>query len=80
MSDRREEARRRLSELSSRSKQGSSGMNIESIVEAVLGRTPEREMVILVEAAFESNGINPMMESQMVDGILALSEWKKENS
>ena len=55
-------------------------MNIESIVEAVLGRTPEREMVILVEAAFESNGINPMMESQMVDGILALNEWKKKNS
>ena len=54
-------------------------MNIESIVEGCPRKNP-REMVILVEAAFESNGINPMMESQMVDGILALNEWKKENS
>ena len=80
MSDRREEARGRLSELSSRSKQGSTGMDIGSIVEAVLGRTPEREMIGLVEAAFESNGNKPMTESQMVDGILALNEWRKENS
>jgi hypothetical protein len=55
-------------------------MDIASIVEAVLGSTPEREIVDLVEAAFESNGSNPMIESEMVDGILALSEWRKENT
>ena len=76
----REEARRRLSELSSRSKQGSAGMDIPSIVEAVLGRVPERELIFLVEAAFESNGTNPIMESEMVDGILAIQEWKRSNS
>ena len=76
----REEARRRLSELSSRSKQGSDVMDIPSIVEAVLGRVPERELIFLVEAAFESNGTNPIMESEMVDGILAIDGWKRNNS
>ena len=76
----REEARRRLSELSSRSKQGSDVVDIPSIVEAVLGRVPERELIFLVEAAFESNGTNPIMESEMVDGILAIQEWKRSNS
>ena len=76
----REEARRRLSELSSRSKQGSDVMDIPSIVEAVLGRVPERELIFLVEAAFESNGTNPIMEAEMVDGILAIDGWKRSNS
>ena len=55
-------------------------MDIPSIVEAVLGRVPERELIFLVEAAFESNGTNPIMESEMVDGILAIDEWKRNNS
>jgi len=80
MTDRREDAKRRLSDLSSRAKRGSQGMGVESIVEAVLGVRPERELIHLVEAAFESNGSNPMRESEMVDGILALIEWKEENT
>ena len=55
-------------------------MDVESIVEAVLGIRPEMELIHLVEAAFESNGSNPMMESEMVDGILTLNEWRKENT
>ena len=80
MVDRREDAKRRLSDLSSRAKRSSQGMDIASIVEAVLGAIPERELIDLVEAAFQSNGSNPMRESEMVEGILALSEWKKENT
>lgn len=80
MADRREDAKRRLSDLSSRAKRSSQGMDVASIVEAVLGAIPERELIDLVEAAFQSNGSNPMRESEMVEGILALSEWKEENT
>jgi len=80
MADRREDAKRRLSDLSSRAKRSSQGMDVASIVEAVLGAIPERELIDLVEAAFESNGSNPMRESEMVEGILAISEWKEENT
>ena len=80
MADRREDAKRRLSDLSSRAKRSSQGMDVASIVEAVLGAIPEREIIDLVEAAFQSNGSNPMRESEMVEGILALSEWKEENT
>ncbi|MAK77926.1 MAG: hypothetical protein CL992_01415 [Euryarchaeota archaeon] len=79
MADRREDAKRRLSDLSSRAKRSSQGMDVASIVEAVIGAIPERELIDLVEAAFQSNGSNPMRESEMVEGILALSEWKEEN-
>ena len=79
MADRREDAKRRLSDLSSRAKRSSQGMDVASIVEAVIGAIPERELIDLVEAAFQSNGSNPMKESEMVEGILALSEWKEEN-
>lgn len=80
MSDKREDAKRRLSELSTRSKRESTGMDVASIVEAVLGNSAESEIIGLVEAAFESNGTNTMMESDMVDGILALNEWLEENT
>ena len=80
MADRREDAKRRLSDLSSRAKRSSQGMDVASIVEAVIGAIPERELIDLVEAAFQSNGSNPMRESEMVEGILALSEWKEENT
>ena len=80
MADRREDAKRRLSDLSSRAKRSSQGMDVASIVEAVLGAIPERELIDLVEAAFESNGSNPMRESEMVEGILAITEWKEENT
>ncbi len=80
MTDRREDAKRRLSDLSSRAKRSSQGMDVASIVAAVLGTTPERELIDLVQVAFESNGSNPMRESEMVDGILALNEWREENT
>ena len=80
MEDNSEEAFRRLSAISTRAKISGTTLAVHSIVEAVLGKAPDKEVVGLVTAAFESNGINPITEKEMVDGILALSGWLRENA
>ena len=80
MTDELSESLQRLTALSVRAKQRGQGMSVPEIIEAVLGRAPEQELVSLVTAAFESNGINPMGESEMVVGIMLLDDWRDRNA
>ena len=66
---------KRLSELAEAS---DSRMEIDEIVNAVLGEEAEsdRELESLVRSAFQSSS-EPLSLSQMVIGILAVKKWRE---
>ena len=75
MSDELESVLKRLNALSEKGDQ----MSIPDIVEAVAGEDSDEELVELARAAFQ-NHVRPLKLQEMAEGILAIRDWRVEQS
>jgi len=75
MSDELESVLQRLNALSERGDQ----MSIPDIVEAVAGEDSDEELIELARSAFQNLG-RPLKLQEMAEGILAIRDWRVEQS
>ena len=75
MIDEENKALERLSLLASKAKINGLGLDIDKIVETVIGPDYDSEFELFVRIALESNK-NEMTLQEIVSGILKLRDWK----
>ena len=79
MTDRLEQATKRLRKLAEGSEEGTSGLPISSMIEAVVGPGYDNDLERLVTMALSTNE-SGMSLDEIAKGILSLEDWRFSHS